>query len=187
PLTVRKVKKFFFDLRQMNILVRIGTVEDAAALSFIGEKTFVDTWKGTTSTENMRLYTEEIYSEATMRMELSDPVITYFVAFDDDKLVGYVKLSRKQTLGDWISDRCMELCRIYVLSDYLDKKVGKVLMEASIDLAKSEQMESMVLGVWENNHRALAFYKKFGFEKIGEHPFMVGKQVDTDWVMRKKL
>lgn len=171
----------------MNILIRKATVEDAAALRAIGVKTFFDTWHPFSTPENLQFYLDTAYSVDSLHQELENPAITYFVAMHDDQMVGFTKLSRNQELGDWITDRCLEVCRIYVLQEYHDQKVGKLLMEASIKLAEDENMESVVLGVWENNHRALAFYKKWGFEVIGSHPFVMGNQVDTDLVMRKKL
>ncbi|MBK6484233.1 MAG: GNAT family N-acetyltransferase [Chitinophagaceae bacterium] len=111
----------------------------------------------------------------------------YIVAFDNEKMVGFAKLSLQQQLGDFITRQSLEICRLYVLKAYHDQKVGKLLMEATIELAKKEKMESVVLGVWEDNHRAVAFYKKWGFEKIGTHPFVMGDLIETDWVMEKKL
>ena len=111
----------------------------------------------------------------------------YIVAFDNEKMVGFAKLSHQQQLGDFITMQSLEICRLYVLKAYHDQKVGKLLMEATIELAKKEEMESVVLGVWEDNHRAVAFYKKWGFEKIGTHPFVMGDLIETDWVMEKKL
>lgn len=169
----------------MNIQIRKATVEDAAALCVIGVKTFYDTWHPFSTPENLQLYLDTAYSLNSLRDELMNPTITYFVAMNDDEMVGFAKLTRQQELGDWITDKCIEVCRIYVLQEYHDKKVGKLLMEESIKLAEEEKMESVVLGVWENNHRALAFYKKWGFEVIGSHPFVLGSQVDTDLVMRR--
>ncbi|WLT29980.1 N-acetyltransferase [Geothrix sp. PMB-07] len=43
------------------------------------------------------------------------------------------------------------------------------------------------LGVWENNHRALAFYRRWGFQEVGEHVFKIGEQVDRDLILAKPL
>ena len=43
------------------------------------------------------------------------------------------------------------------------------------------------LGVWEENHRAISFYQKFGFEKIGVKEFLVGSVVDRDWILELRL
>jgi ribosomal protein S18 acetylase RimI-like enzyme len=43
------------------------------------------------------------------------------------------------------------------------------------------------LGVWEHNPRAIAFYKKYGFISVGEHPFPLGGDLQRDIVMAKPL
>ena len=172
---------------QMNIKIRKATIEDAEALAVVGMHTFIQMWAPFTSPGNLKVYVESAYSYETISQELAHENFTYLVAFDNEKMIGFVKLGRKQELGEWITDKCLEICRLYVLKEYFDKKVGKMLMEESIAVASKEKVQSIVLGVWENNHRALAFYKKWGFEVIGTHPFVVGSQVDTDLVMKKHL
>jgi len=41
------------------------------------------------------------------------------------------------------------------------------------------------LGVWEHNPRAIAFYRKWGFEAVGEHVFVVGTDPQRDLVMTR--
>jgi len=43
------------------------------------------------------------------------------------------------------------------------------------------------LGVWEKNIRALAFYRKYGFEQFSQHDFLLGKDLQTDILMKKIL
>ncbi|MEO6167744.1 MAG: N-acetyltransferase [Chitinophagales bacterium] len=171
----------------MNATIRIATSEDASALAEIGNITFTETWVNNYDAETLKNYLDTTYSREIIKEELQRNHIIYLMAVDGAIVTGFAKLNRKQGLGDWITDRCLEVCRIYVLKAYHDQKVGKLLMEKIIELAKEEKMESIVLGVWENNHRAVAFYKKWGFEMIGTHPFEIGDLVETDWVMRKSI
>ncbi|MBA2407222.1 MAG: GNAT family N-acetyltransferase [Chitinophagales bacterium] len=171
----------------MSIILRKATIEDAETLTILGVHTFTQTWAPFTKPDDLKIYVETAYAVDIIEQELRNDDIIYFVAMDGEKMIGFVKLSRKQDLGKWITDHCLEICRLYVLKEYFDKKVGKLLMETTINIAIKENTESIVLGVWEDNHRAVAFYKKWGFEVIGAHPFVVGSQVDTDLVMRKKL
>jgi GNAT superfamily N-acetyltransferase len=77
--------------------------------------------------------------------------------------------------------------RIYAEQSAIGKGVGAALMQYSIDLGREKGMKWIWLGVWEHNHRAIAFYTKWGFEKFGDHPFVLGADVQTDWWMRRKL
>jgi ribosomal protein S18 acetylase RimI-like enzyme len=58
-----------------------------------------------------------------------------------------------------------------------------MLMNKLIEHAKEGKHDLIWLGVWPNNHRAIKFYEKFGFTKVGEHSFPVGETMDTDDIM----
>lgn len=171
----------------MKITIERATIDSAADLAQVGVTTFTETWAANYTKEILSAYLHEKYDQSVITCELQNPDIIYHAAYDESKMIGFSKLSRKQDLGTWIKGNNLEVCRIYVLQAYHDKKVGKLLMEKSIEFAKEEGMDSVVLGVWEGNHRAIAFYKKWGFEMIGTHPFYMADLVETDWVMQKLL
>jgi ribosomal protein S18 acetylase RimI-like enzyme len=47
--------------------------------------------------------------------------------------------------------------------------------------------DNIWLGVWEHNHQAIKFYTTWGFEKFGDHLFLLGDDPQTDWLMKKEL
>ena len=47
--------------------------------------------------------------------------------------------------------------------------VGSAIMETLIELAKEASLKNVELGVYADNERAIALYKRFGFEEIGRH------------------
>ncbi|HTE12726.1 MAG TPA: GNAT family N-acetyltransferase, partial [Chitinophagaceae bacterium] len=79
----------------------------------------------------------------------------------------------------------IEIGRIYAVQKTIGLGVGKALMQACIGIAKEKNKQLIWLGVWERNQRAISFYSKFGFEKFGEHDFVLGNDVQTDWLMKK--
>jgi ribosomal protein S18 acetylase RimI-like enzyme len=81
----------------------------------------------------------------------------------------------------------LEIARLYAVSPMIGKGVGSLLMQKSIDTAKERNKEAVWLGVWENNHRAISFYTRWGFEKFGEQDFLLGDDVQNDWLMMRKV
>jgi ribosomal protein S18 acetylase RimI-like enzyme len=81
----------------------------------------------------------------------------------------------------------IEIVRLYAEQSAIGKGVGSALMRSVVDLGREKGKKWIWLGVWEHNHRAIAFYTKWGFEKFGDHPFILGSDTQTDWWMRKPL
>ncbi len=56
-------------------------------------------------------------------------------------------------------------------------------MQDALDTARAGGCDLLWLGVWEHNSKAIAFYRKFGFEIAGEHSFMPGEDSQRDLIM----
>jgi ribosomal protein S18 acetylase RimI-like enzyme len=65
--------------------------------------------------------------------------------------------------------------------------VGEKLMRELLEEARRSGCQTMWLGVWEHNRRALAFYRKWGFKVVGAHIFQVGDDAQNDLLMARKL
>ena len=81
----------------------------------------------------------------------------------------------------------MELQRLYVDLPFQGMGIAKQLMDECEAFAKSKNKEWLWLGVWEHNYKAQHFYQKNSFKKFSEHQFTLGSDVQTDWLMKKKL
>jgi ribosomal protein S18 acetylase RimI-like enzyme len=79
--------------------------------------------------------------------------------------------------------RRAELHRIYVSSEWQGRGVAQSLMQNALDTAASAGSDLLWLGVWEHNRKAIAFYRKFGFEILGDQPFMLGEDRQRDLIM----
>lgn len=81
----------------------------------------------------------------------------------------------------------LELKRIYALPGWQGAGLGRQLMEAVIDEARTRGAPSLYLCVYTINVAAQRFYARFGFEKVGQQQFMTGSVPFTDWILRKPL
>lgn len=65
--------------------------------------------------------------------------------------------------------------------------MGQILYEKAIEMAIKRKSKYVWLGVWEENPRAINFYKKNGFEEFDKHVFILGDDEQTDILMKKIL
>lgn len=167
--------------------IRYGTPDDAQLLAEIGAKTFYDSFAKDNTPEDIALYVERSFSLEIQHAQLSDPEIVFLIAEIDEHTVGYVKLNLNRDHNSQKNPKTLELERIYSIQEYIGKGVGGKLMQACIDEAIKRGCDSLWLGVWEKNPRAIAFYKKWGFKEIDTHTFMLGKDPQRDFIMELRL
>ncbi|MNE89030.1 Protease synthase and sporulation negative regulatory protein PAI 1 [compost metagenome] len=77
--------------------------------------------------------------------------------------------------------------RIYVLQEFLGKKVGQLLIDKALEVAALQNVKFVWLGVWEENYRAIRFYEKNGFIIFDKHIFRLGNDEQTDLMMRREV
>ena len=65
--------------------------------------------------------------------------------------------------------------------------LGKLMLQKAIAIAEENEFDWIWLGVWENNHKAINFYKTYGFEIFGSKMFKLGDAEDEDYLMKLKL
>jgi diamine N-acetyltransferase len=168
-------------------LIRVGTLSDAPVLTTLGAKTFYDTFAPHNTVEDMKLYLEKNFTLEQVEKEINDPASTFLLALDGQSVVGYAKLRNSEQPKELGNAPGLEIERIYSAKEYVGKKVGKTLMLACLAIAEKEGFKTVWLGVWEHNPKAIAFYERWGFEKYGSHPFMLGSDAQTDLLMKKNL
>ena len=85
----------------------------------------------------------------------------------------------------WPGD--VELKRIYAFSRFHGSGVGAALLNIAIEHARQTEASRLLLGTYEDNQRAMAFYTKHGFRTIGSRTFNVGGTLYDDIVMALEL
>lgn len=169
------------------IVIRKVSITDIGRLQKIGKQTFQETFSAVNTEENMQKYLEEGFSIEKLTAELTDKNAEFYFATLDGKVIGYLKLNFGQSQTELKDDKALEIERIYVLKEYHGKKVGQLLYEQAIEIAKQKNVDFVWLGVWEENHQAISFYKKNGFIRFNKHIFKLGDEEQTDIMMKLQL
>ncbi|HRG33309.1 MAG: GNAT family N-acetyltransferase [Saprospiraceae bacterium] len=163
------------------------SLEEIVQLEKISRQTFCETFSSGNTEENMNKYLDEVFSSANLSIELNDKKAEFYFAKLDDKVIGYLKLNFGESQTEIRDDNGLEIERIYVLKEFHGKNVGQLLYNKAIQIAREKNKDYVWLGVWEENPRAINFYKKNGFVAFDKHLFQLGNDLQTDIMMKLKL
>ncbi len=162
---------------------KIG-VADFEQLQMIARQTFLETFAESNTEENMQKYLEEGFTVDKLLPELKNLNSEFYFAIYDSEIIGYLKINLGQAQTELKDQKALEIERIYVLKEFHGKKVGQILYEKAIDIAKQMNASYVWLGVWEENPRAINFYKKNGFVEFDKHIFKLGDDDQIDIMMK---
>ena len=81
----------------------------------------------------------------------------------------------------------MELERFYILNEFQGLQIGQSVLQKVLKIAEEKGVAFLWLGVWDKNSRAIRFYERHGFKKFGSHPYYLGKDKQTDYLMKIDL
>lgn len=163
------------------------TKDEILQLQEIGRQTFYETFAESNTDDNMKTYLENGFSIDKITAELNDANAAFYFAKIDQRVIGYLKLNFGKSQTELKDDKGLEIERIYVLKEFHGQKVGQILYDKAIEIAKQKNVDYVWLGVWEENPRAINFYKKNGFVAFDKHIFKLGDDEQTDIMMKLKL
>lgn len=175
-------------MREMSVVsIRTADIGDANVLAKLGRQTFHETFATQNKPEDMDAYIEKSFTIEQLAAELAESGTVYLVAEAHAKVIGFAKVA-PDPIPDCITEASpVRLVKLYVSADAIGSGVGAALMRASIAWAKNSGYKSLWLGVWEHNHRAKAFYERWGFESVGTETFRLGSDDQTDLLMQLGL
>ena len=171
----------------MNLSYKNCTLENIEILVEISRITFVSAFKKQNNPEDFKAYMLTAFSNENLKNEILNPNSMFYLVYDENNLVGYFKLNVQDAQTESLGNKSVEVERIYVLEEFQGRQIGKQMLFKIIEMAEEEQMDFLWLGVWEMNTSAIRFYERYGFVKFGAHSFFIGKDKQTDWLMRLDL
>ena len=172
---------------QIKVLIRRAHVADAEALLELAARTYYETFAPVNTPENMQAYMSTAFNLPQFETELSDPRGVFYLAEVAGTFAGYAKLMAGEAPECVNGEAPVELVRLYVDKRWQGAGVAAALMQTCLSEARREDFKTIYLGVWEHNVRAQAFYRKWGFVRVGDHVFQMGDDPQNDWWMMRSL
>jgi len=162
-------------------------LDDVLDLQKIYRQTFFETFSEQNSEENMRIFLDKAYSEEKLKSEIEDKESETFLAVENQKILGVLKINTGNAETESGLENSLEIQRIYILKESKGLGIGTVLMNLAEKKARELGVSFIWLGVWEKNFPAQKFYTDKGFRRFSEHAFVLGDDIQTDFLMKKEL
>ncbi len=168
--------------------VRVATIDDADDLAKIAEHTFRESYTSVNSAADMNAHCTQYFGRAQQSSEILDQTQTILLLERDDLLGGFAQLCwHKAPSCDIQAKWPSEILRFYLDQPLHGTGAAQALMTSVFEEAKKTETDVLWLGVWEQNFRALGFYRQQGFLAVGEHTFQLGADRQRDLIVATHL
>ncbi len=167
------------------MIIREARERDVPPLAAFARRTFKDAFAASMAPGDLKAHLDQHLSPQRLGEMIREDL--FFLAEIRDRLVGFLQLGAAR-IADAPARGAMEIRRLYVLGHFQNEGIGSKLMRTTLDHLASHGDPDIYLDVWAENEGAQRFYRRFGFETVGERPFHVasGAQTGVDLVMRRR-
>jgi ribosomal protein S18 acetylase RimI-like enzyme len=174
-------------MTRQTLSIHRATPDDAELIARIGARTFEASFGADNRPEDMERYLSQNFSKVYISDQLADPSSIFLLAHKEGKTVGYLMLRTGKKPISVTGNKPVELVRLYIEEEITGKGYGSALMNACLEEAKKNGYRTIWLGVWEKNLRAIGFYEKWGFTKVGKKEFVLGSDLQKDHIMARSV
>ena len=150
-------------------------ISDSEILSDLGKQTFIESHGLSAPKNDIDNYVSSKLTTKVFETELSNVNNIFHIAYFNNKPIGYSKIICNNSQENMLRKNITKLERLYVLEEFHHLKVGLELFKFNVQLSKEHHQIGMWLYVWVENHKAINFYKKAGFEIIDKYNFKISE------------
>lgn len=171
----------------MDVEIKPASDFNVEKLSQFASAAFIDAYSGKMNPADIRDYISKSFNTEVIGNQIRSPDTRFHIAVQNNQISGYTKLRWDRFRPELADFRAIELERIYISSEHYRKGLGSLLLKNACQESASLNFNMLWLAVWQKNERALAFYKKAGFEIFGVQEFTVGTIINNDFVLKLNL
>lgn len=163
-----------------------ATATDATALAQIARDTFAETFGHLYPPEDLHAYLATACAIERCRDKLADQnTAVWFATPGANEPAGFIVAGPCKLPVEKLEIAAGEVQQLYVLSKYQNLRIGTRLMDAALAWLASVGYAPLYVGVWSENFGAQRLYARYGFNKVGEYDFPVGKTIDREFILTR--
>lgn len=163
------------------IIIRECKKSEGGPLTELAVNTFFEAFSDSVNKEALDQYNQEFRDKKIAENWLTDSRTKVWVADNGTEFLGFLTLTPPD-LPILVTARDLEMKKIYIFSKAQRQGIGKKLLDKAIQFAASVESERLLLGVNCENKKAISFYERSGFVKVGERKFRVGNELHDDFI-----
>jgi len=168
------------------VRIRRATVDDAATLSSLAARTFIETFGHLYPPEDLAYFLDEAYPTEKQAVILGHPDYAVWLLEDEDgTAVGHAAAGPCGLPHPDVVRGDGELKRLYVLASHQNGGWGGQLFAEAERWLLRQGPRTLWVGVWSENFGAQRFYGRHGFTKVGTYEFPVGRVRDLEFILRR--
>lgn len=162
--------------------IRIATTKDIPLIRQLAEQVFPETYKNIITPEQCRYMMDMMYSEESLRRQMTEEGHVYQLLSVDGEAAGYVSV---QT----IESDLYELQKIYMLPRFQGRHLGRTLFDAAVALVKKLHPEPCRIFLHVNRYnKAKTFYEHLGLKVTKQGDYDIGHgYFMNDYIMEKEI
>ena len=155
------------------LVIKKATLKDASLLSKLSTAAFLPAHGHSAPKEIIDRYIDINFSKKNFIIELSNSTFQYHLIYYKTKIAGFSKVIFNSENKSISGKNVTKMERLYLLKECYGLGLGKDLLNFNATLAREHKQAGIWLFVWIENLKAIAFYKKMGFQKVGKHDFVL--------------
>jgi len=160
--------------------------DDAPALAALGAATFTETFGHLYPPEDLQAFLVGSHSVAAWTRTLANEKHAVWLArFAGTAPIGFISVGPCKLPVACCEPTAGEIQQLYVLARHQNLHLGSHLMGVALQWLEAQGRSPLYIGVWSENLGAQRFYARYGFNKVGEYGFHVGKTVDHEFILRR--
>jgi ribosomal protein S18 acetylase RimI-like enzyme len=166
--------------------IRRATRADAPALAELGAATFVEAFGHLYTKQDLTAFLSGTHSVARYARLIEEPGVAIWLAtIGEAAPIGYAVVGGCKLPVENLEPNAGEIRQLYVRANVQACGLGTRLLDTALAWLASQGRAPLYVGVWSENFGAQRLYARYGFEKIGEYRFAVGKQLDLEFILKQ--